>query len=530
MTTESNRETTSVGESDGLPVRWRELFAVLALVVLCDITLYRGHGPAGHAVLLILAPWLFLLGSPRPRCRTSLWVVSLMLVVLAAKLLWCGYPLLLPVGLALLVAWAMSLSGQVPHVLETLVFTSQTVSAGYRGLIDQGWFLVRVLPRSTRTHWLNMMLPLATASMFSLLFVLANPDLLATFSERLAEIFEWLRDGLIRISPEPLEVLFWLAVVWLGVGLLRPRSDRPLLAEIVGDPRLSSNTELPVRAALYPAFRNTLVVVLGLFAVYLVFEFKTLWFRRFPPGFHYSGYAHEGAAWLTVALALATAMLSLVFRGEVLRDARLPRLKRLAWLWSLENLLLAIAVYHRLFIYIGFNGMTRMRIVGLYGMSAVVVGFLLVLRKIACHHDFVWLIRRHLWTLAVAVYLLAVTPLDMIVVSYDVHRILSGDPAPSVQLSVHPICSEGVLFLQPLLECRDPIIREGIRAMLAQRHEEAEQSARRRRQQGWTSHQIADQLLLVQLRAASGQWAPYADYGKRREALQRFHRYVYQWY
>lgn len=202
----------------------------------------------------------------------------------------------------------------------------------------------------------------------------------------------------------------------------------------------------------------------------------------------------------------------------------------LAWLWSLENMLLAIAVYHRLFINIGFNGMTRMRIVGLYGMSAVVVGFLLVLRKIARHHDFVWLIRRHLWTVAVAVYLLAVTPVDMIVVSYDVRRILSGDPAPCVQLRVHPIRSEGVLLLLPLTECRNTTIREGIRAMIAQRHEEAEHSTLLRQQQGWTTYQIADPLLLDQLRAASGRWAQYADRVKRDEALKRFHAYAYQWY
>jgi len=530
MKTESSRETASVRQSGLPPVGWREIFAVLALVVLCDITLYRGCGPAGHAVLVVLAPLLFLLGSPRPLFRASLWLVSLMLAVLAARLLWCGFPLLLPVGLALLVAWAMSLSGQVPHVLETLVFASQTVSAGYHGLIDHGRFLIRAVPRSTRTHWLNVMLPLVTAVMFSLLFVLANPDLLATFSQRVAELFDTLREWLIRFSPEPLEVVFWLAVLWFGVGLLRPRLDRPLLAEIVGDPRRSASGQQPLRAALYPAFRNMLVVVLVLFAVYLVFEFKTLWFRVFPKGFHYSGYAHEGAAWLTVALALATAVLSLVFRGDVLHDERLPRLKRLAWLWSLENMLLAIAVYHRLFIYIGFNGMTRMRIVGLYGMAAVVVGFLLVLRKIARHHDFVWLIRRHLWTVAIAGYLLAVTPVDMIVVRYDVRRILSGDPAPCVQLSVHPIRSEGVLLLLPLTECRNTTIREGIRAMLAQRHEEAEHSALLRQQQGWTTYQIADQLLLDQLRAASGRWAEYADRTKRRDALQQFHAYAYQWY
>ena len=126
MTTGPSSETASAREAGLPPVGWREIVAVLALVVLCDITLYRSYGPAGHAALMVLAPFLFWLGSPRPRCRVSLWVISLMLAVLAARLLWCGYLLLLPVGVALLVAWALSLSGQVPHVLEAVVFGSVT--------------------------------------------------------------------------------------------------------------------------------------------------------------------------------------------------------------------------------------------------------------------------------------------------------------------------------------------------------------------------------------------------------------------
>jgi hypothetical protein len=87
----------------------------------------------------------------------------------------------------------------------------------------------------------------------------------------------------------------------------------------------------------------------------------------------------------------------------------------MAWIWSVENLILAIAVFHRMSIYVGFNGMTRMRTVGLFGISAVVVGFLLVVWKIMRHRGFVWLLQRHLWTVAIAAYLFALTPVDSLV-------------------------------------------------------------------------------------------------------------------
>ena len=39
-------------------------------------------------------------------------------------------------------------------------------------------------------------------------------------------------------------------------------------------------------------------------------------------------------------------VLSLGFRGEILHDPRLPLLRRLAWVWSAQNFLLAAAVFN----------------------------------------------------------------------------------------------------------------------------------------------------------------------------------------
>ena len=197
--------------------------------------------------------------------------------------------------------------------------------------------------------------------------------------------------------------------------------------------------------------------------------------------------------------------------GGLLEDPRLPHLRKLAWIWSAENLVLALAVYNRMYIYIDFNGMTRMRIIGIFGMSAVVVGFILVLWKIAMNRSFTWLLRRHLWTLAVTIYLFALTPVDAIWVSYNVRRVMSGDLAPSVQISVHPIDSEGVLCLPPLAHCKDDTIRQGVLALLAKRHADAQAAVRQRRQQGWTAIQWADRVVLDRLGKLRSQWQAYAD-------------------
>jgi hypothetical protein len=518
------------------PLRWRECLAIVLLVVLCDLTIYRGHGFAGSALLFFAAPFLLAIGSPRPRCGVSSWLLGAMLVVLAIKLVWCGSALLVAAGFGLVAAYAAALSGMSPYVIEVGVFASQVVLAGYDGLIHYWRCIDNHSPSLHRTKWLNVVLPLVALAAFGLLFILANPNLLTLFGKGVEWLGNVLREYILDFAPSLWEVVFWIAVLWVVVGLLRPLVKRMSSYEqsLNAEADEADETAAAPPAPMYPAFRNTLVTVILLFVVYLAFEFNTLWFCVFPKGFYYSGYAHEGAAWLTVALALATGVLSLVFKGSVLRDPNLPTLRRLAWLWSFENILLAAAVYHRLYIYIGFNGMTFKRMIGIFGMSAVVVGFVLVVWKIVHNRDFIWLFRRHLWTLAIATYLFAIMPVDMIVTRYNVARILSGDPAPSVQISEHPehpLDSEGVVQLLPLLDCKDATIREGIAAMLAQRQAEARTLATERQKKGWTTFQLADRSVLESLDEAGNRWKQYTAAPARRDAaFRRFRDYAYQWY
>lgn len=223
-------------------------------------------------------------------------------------------------------------------------------------------------------------------------------------------------------------------------------------------------------------------------------------------------------------------MLSLMFRGSVLNDPRLSKLRKLSWLWSIENVILALAVYNRLSIYVNFNGMTRMRTVGLLGMTSVLVGFLLVVRKISKGHDFRWLVRRQLWTVAFAVYLYAVLPVDAWVMRHNVQRVLAGDLSPVVQISVHQTSAEGVLQLLPLTQCENEVIREGVKAILAQYQDYSEDLAAKRKPLGWTARQFADDELLRVLQDSQTEWAEYKDQPRRSTAITRFHEYSYQWF
>ncbi len=511
------------------PVRWREALAVLLVVVLCDLAIYRGAGFAGYAVLFVLAPVCLTVGGDVSRGRRVGWLFAAVLLALALRLAWCGSWLAVGCGFFCLVALTMCLAGQMPQVLSLIGFTGQSLAAGAIGLNHYGETARRELQPFKSSTWIAVIMPVGALGLFGTIFILANPDLVSLVSKEwqlwLNRVSEWF------VHFSILEIPFWIGTAWITVGLLRPLETFGVFAR----PRPTSALA-PQPAVLYPAFRNTLVCLIALFAVYLGFEFQTLWFRVFPKGFYYSGYAHEGAAWLTFALALATLTLSLIFRGQMLDDPRLPGLKRLAWVWSALNLLLAVAVFNRLFIYVGFNGMTQMRMVGFFGSSAVVLGFLLAVYKIAQHRDFVWLIRADLWALTATVIAYSLTPVDLIVMRHNTRRIMAGDSAPSVQISVHPIDAEGIRELLPLVECPDEIVRDGVRAYFAQHWTRlvafgAERPLEITHWKEFSRAQISERLLVKELAEHRAAWELYhADSIKQHEAWNRFKEYAYQWY
>lgn len=506
------------------------LILVLSLIV-ADATLYRGKGYGGIGLFSGITPALWSLLYCKPRYQVRTLIVLAMILLVSVRLLMCGFWLQPLVGGWLLVVYAMLLTGRTPHILESFQYATQAPVAGFALFQHHSFRLNRDRPHALGlAGMLSVIFPLLAVVVFGFLFVLANPNLMKLFGDNFEVVLRSIREWLVEYGPEPLEIAFLVFMLLMTAGLIRPINRKLDMLELEDEVIRDDDRPPEMKSILYPAYRNTLIAVTVLFAVYIVFEFQTLWFRSFPEGFHYSGYAHEGAFWLTVALALSTLTLSVIFRRDLLRDERIVRLKRLAWIWSAQNFLLALAVFHRLSIYVGFNGMTRMRVIGFFGISAVVCGFALVVWKIAKHQHFLQLVRRQMWVLALFVYLYAVFPVDHCVMTYNVNRILSGDPAPSVQISEHPIDDEGIDVLFPLLEADDEIIRDGVKALLSARYRLEVLEAADRRRDGWTAWSWSHNRLLIDLRKHEERLHFPGGEPAREAAWNTFDAYAYQWY
>lgn len=506
----------------------RELGCVMVSIIVADVTIFRGHGYTGVAVMAISAVALLWLGKGRLlAARPYCWFVVGLLIVAAIKLAWGGSLALAIFAGLLVAALAVTLDGRPPYVIHSLWLALQAAPAGVMALLSHRHTGAAAAEPAAKTNWLAVVLPLTLLALFGGIFIMANPDL--------AESVRWHGDrawGQLAAALRTFsfgEVLFWILVGLLTLGALQPLHQRLWSPLSIVAPAITSD-KAPSDAQLH-AFRNSLITLIALFAIYLVFEFRTLWFREFPEGFYYAGYAHQGAAWLTIALALTTVILSIMFRESQGASRGTLRLRVLAWVWSAENLILAAAVYNRMWIYIQFNGMTRMRMVGLLGITAVVIGLLLMLRRLARGHDFVWLAQRYAWTVALATLVYLLLPVDMIVHAYNVRRVLAGDLPPVVQIVAHPIDSGGLLVLPALLDAKNPVIRDGIRAMLADRQEAIQRSVDQQRSAGWTAWQLSDAWLAYQLDRLQPHWTALPDDPVRRQQLrERFRSYAMQWY
>ncbi|MCO8123192.1 DUF4173 domain-containing protein [Stieleria sp. TO1_6] len=537
-------------QSDGeQPTKYRAQMSrfvavgLLLWTILADWLIYRTHGYAGPAVFSALMPLFFLCkrggGSPqgdaaaivsdRRWMGTAKWVCAILLIATSIRLAFNGN--LFVVWSAMLMTFALALvaSGVFPWALETIamsvrcfldglawIYRHRLPTLGRSRINDAGG-----VPMSTTLTWL---MPVLASVVFGGIFVLANPNLIDLVSNQWNRLATWTWQWASRLDA--IEIPFCVFALIVGAGLLFPHLGRKRIGGT--DPEFRSQPS--VHSLLYAASRNTLVCLVVLFTVYLVFEFKTLWKHEFPTGFYYAGYAHQGAAWLTAALALATGLLSLIFRGSMLHDPRLGRLKWLAWCWSATNFLLAVAVFNRLAIYVGYNGLTAMRLVGFFGISVVVIGFVLVLVKIAWHKGFWWLMRTQLTALLMCVIAFTLFPVDWVTHRYNVFQVNQGYLPPAVMIAVKPSDDSGYLPMIEVVDHPDDIIREGVRAMLAHRQLSIEERTGASPWH-WTRYQAATAMLYRRMAQHESSWQIYRDNPDARvEAINRFESYAMQWY
>lgn len=520
-----------------------DLALVIALMCATDyVLLQQPVGYAGWALWGLLFG-IFLIVGIGLRKGASLknkvaWFIGATILISCLRLVWQGDELIVVALIFQILIFVLAMHGIPLRGLPFTAFLVGWIPSGFSALPGAAYSVSGCTSERVRKRYVEWGVPLLLGLAFAMIFLKANPDSFTQFWEWCSNHFEaatiWFQNVTFG------RIFVWGIVCLTGFGALIPSLmpdfsyDDPTLA-------VSRSNSVPDKAAdvavsNYSTFRNTLMFLIGVFGVYLFIEFRNMWFRVFPEGFHYSGYAHEGAAWLTVALALTTIVLSVVFYHQAPSSnsefsIRVRRLRTLGFIWFLQNLLLAICVYNRMFVYIGFNGMTRLRVLGLLGIACVIVGLILVLFRVYRGWKFSDLVYRQFWAMMCFLFAYLVLPTDTIVYRYNARCIDQFNIRPSVQIMAHTISPAGISELLPLVDASDENLRDGIRAFLAEEMISLKNTSEMPTN-NWRTYQFAEQSLREKLEALPADiLAPYlADDNLRNRTLDRFRTYVMRWY
>ncbi len=370
--------------------------------------------------------------------------------------------------------------------------------------------------------------PIAACVLFAAIFIAANPVLEHYASELGDQVLHWFKRLLDIISFSRL--LSWLGWLLVFAALLRPVVHSWLAGYLRGIPE--SLERVPGGVADgedFPAAVATLAALNILFLAYNAMDSVYLYFKAgLPAGISYSDYSHRGCFWLAVALALSTLVIGFIFRGDLNWHPKRRRVSGLSYVWAAQNGLLAVGALRRLQIYIDYNGLTRMRIIGIYGVLLVVVGLALMVWKVRRTRSFVWLVRRDLLALWIAVIVLALTPRDLICCTFNVARVMAGNPRPLTLLHGQPISPAGLPALIPLLDYAGdgqtesdalaPLVRDGVAGLLGRELVQL----RKARDGRWSQYQGAGAWALAELEDVSDQLDTTArdGRGKAEEAMR----------
>jgi hypothetical protein len=433
--------------------------AVLGIAFIADLVAYGSDGldagGYGLAIFFVALPTLMFVATRTRRMTPRTIAVGAALLIAAVR---CAYaPTVGTIlgGLGLLFTFALVLRARRVFVPEAFASAMAALAKlpSRLGALSAG---VRRLASSTRlgsASLLPILVPLALTALFAGIFALANPVIshaVAVTSEAVARVV-----GL----PAPARLLLWGTAVAGSAALLRPTLIAPRRLEAAAPSGEATSVALGVA-------RNALVMLNLVFLAYNVLDAAYLWSGLPPAGMRTQQYAHEGAFWTTIALALLTVVVGVMFRGPLAHDVRALTARRLAFLWCAQGAVLAAGTYRRIAIHIAKSGLSDLRIVGILGTTLVVCGVALVSWKLHRQRTFVWLLRRQLDALAITVFLYIVFPTDLVSARVNVVRIQAGEYRPAMHMFRQALSEESADAALPLLDHPDVRVRQGIAALL----------------------------------------------------------------
>ncbi|HNW91784.1 MAG TPA: DUF4173 domain-containing protein [bacterium] len=447
----------------------RQLAFLIGGIVIADLLLWQNYSGITGGLAILIAGLGFGLYHRERFTRRPVYLTLCYLALIAAACCWSATLLPLTLGIVMVPLFAVVAAAPTTHFPESLVFGSVSIAGGGAGLLyNAGEFTRRLRRVNAAGNYgcLAIVLPALAAFLaiviFGGIFIFANPVV--------EHLWDALDLHLGDLFPSFGHCCFWVAVAWYLAGAFVPFLPADVLRWLASLPE-QLDREAPRQGSRLEAL--IAIAVLGavtlLFLAYNLLDANYLWLRAgLPADITYSQYSRQGTAWLTLALLLSTLVIGAATSLRLAFHPWAKCIRLLAYAWAALDLVLAVGVLRRIQLYVAYNGLTALRIVGIVGTLLVIAGLLIMVAKIARQRNLVWIIRRDCLAFAVALVALAAFPSDWVCARFNVHQALHGNSRPLVWLAEqeNDLTSEALPALLPLLDHPDTVVRSGIAAYL----------------------------------------------------------------
>jgi len=438
-----------------MPARPRELLAVLTLIVVADVAFY-GAAPEisawGAAGALVVIPLVVLLAARARRWEARAFVTMAALAALAMR---CAYaPSLFALTMGALGVGALAIVTRIPGaaVADVLVSLATTALTAPRRILAAHAGLRAVLGghrARAGERVAQVVVPLGVLALFVGIFGLANPLVARGIAATLRAL----------TLPAPSRALLWMGALVCAILLVRPawrglsRGSAAVATEGAADGHVT-------------LARNVLLVTNAAFLVENVLDATYLWAGSPPPGMSERAYAHQGAAWLTVAMALMTVVVGVLFRGPLAHDPKARSVRAIALVWLGQGIVLALGAHRRLFIHVQTSGVSSARLLGAFGTTLVAASVVLIGIKLFRRRSFVWLVRQMGDTIALGLVAFVLLPSHQLSAAWNLRRVMAHEYQPLVHVEEEVREAESAPLFLPMLNHDDERIRRGIAALL----------------------------------------------------------------
>lgn len=273
--------------------------------------------------------------------------------------------------------------------------------------------------------WLTFLVPLLIIIVFIIIYSFANTDfgaivtsILDTIGKAWNAIFENLDWG---------AVFTYLFFFFVSIFLLIRATNRSLENQDQNATTLLTRVREKAQIAFKTmSLKNELragvflLITLNLLLLFVNFlDIKNIWFGFTWDGETLKEFVHEGTYLLILSILISIALVLYYFRKNLNFYSKNTLLKKLSYVWIIQNAILAISVGVRNFWYIEYYALAYKRIGVIFFLAATIYGLYTVLIKVKDKKSSFYLFRNNAMAVFLILVITGAVPWDSVIAKYN---------------------------------------------------------------------------------------------------------------